>query len=352
MSSSPVNSATQTLPLRNYPLNSFSGAEAAIKASALVLAFLCVGGAVATSLGGQFFMPEILMAPIPQIIIESVLGLTSICLLVQVLVLSVKSTSHSQHQADPTINGAKSFCLAELEMQRDQDKATIQELKDRIHQLENPVMKITTKKTIDGLQKNIRDLEREIGSLTTQYELANQRLEEQKNTSKTQIQENLTKIATLEASLQTKEEEKKALQTQLKSASTSELELKMAELKNDNDQLSAAKQTLEVQQKTLKEEHETQLAALKQSKEEVDTQLKTLKEQHAAEKITFQTQITDTQQLLKNEKASSLEAKMVSEGKLNTLQSKFVEEKKKLEDQFSESQELLAKERKRRFRCG
>ena len=131
------SSQIQTTQLRDYPLNSFSGEETAIKVSALVLALLCIGGAVAIAMGGQFVLPEIIMAPIPQLIIEATLGLAAIGLLIEVIVFSVKaeSTEHNQ-ESNPDIDRAKLASFDDLSKESKKAQATIDDLKARIEGLQ------------------------------------------------------------------------------------------------------------------------------------------------------------------------------------------------------------------------
>lgn len=192
MSSTPeVTSQIPNSEYRNYPLNSFSGEETALKVCSLVFAFLCIGGAVAIAIGGQFVLPEIIMAPIPQMIVESILALTGVALLLEVIVFSVKSDSRlkSTLELDPNIERAK---LASFDAVREENK----EAKGKIHDLQSQLEK--TIEANSGLQEQIRALDQQLKE-ACQAEAKIQRLNEKHSKEVSGFQE---KIADLRQELE------------------------------------------------------------------------------------------------------------------------------------------------------
>ncbi len=181
------SSQIQTSEHKNYPLNSFSGEETSLKVSALVLAFLCLSGAVAMAMGGQYVLPEIIMAPIPQIIIESTLGLAAIGLLIEVIIFSVKTESTlNNQQPDPNIDRAKLAFLDVLSEQNEQAQVTIEKLQATIQQLEQSGAKPEEpRQALQALVQKIDEMENSIAEKTAEAATL--------NTEKVQFLSQLTK---------------------------------------------------------------------------------------------------------------------------------------------------------------
>ena len=364
-----VSSHIPTSEYQKYPLNSLSREETALKVSALVLAFLCIGGAVAIAMGGQFVLPEIIMAPIPQVIVESLLGLTAIGLLVQVIVFSVKGQSKQKNilEADLNINRTQLTSLDALTEENERAKATIFDLLTKIEQLQqNPTgpertpnvgYATMTGELENALQKTeakFNQLLREKEQLLVQLDLAQKKFE----VAQTEWDEgNKTlnnKISTLEGTNRQQLEGQDQLTIQL-NFNKDEFEKEKAILNEENVALKGRLQSVEEMNAAYKQEEQglkAQLAIDKKGwEEEKATLSKTNEELRAAsskleekiweytqEKKQLEAQLAEAQRGFDEAKAALEKAKGEMHEQIDVLKTTHFQEKEQLEAQLAEAQ--------------